>query len=132
MVDEAGFSDVTQHGGRVEGLEGEGLGADAAVCGPGRGVGGEGVIVLEDGADLGDAPRGGAEAGAAGVRVGEAVDAAPGVFGLVVRLAVGWAGVDTETGVGVEPAAEGGDDEVVTVVLAGDFGAKVAPVTPLF
>ena len=29
-------------------------------------------------------------------------------------------------GVGVEPPAEGGDDEVVAVVLAGQFGAEVA------
>jgi hypothetical protein len=57
----------------------------------GEGVWRGGVVVLEHGAHLGDAPAAGAEAGAAGVGVGEAVDAAPGVLGLVVGLAVGWA-----------------------------------------
>ena len=99
-VDVARLSDVAQHCGRVEGLEGEGFGADAAVGGSGGGVGGEGVVVLEDGADLDDAPGGGTEAGAAGVGVGQAVDAAPGVLGLVVGLVVRRAGYAAEAGGG--------------------------------
>ncbi len=125
-MDEAGLADVAEDGGGVEGGEGKGLGADAAMGGLGVGVGGEGVVVLERGAQFGDAPCEGAEAGAAGVGVGQAVDAAPGVLGLVVGLMVGGAGDDAEAGVGVEPAAEGGVDEAAAVVLAGDLGSEVA------
>ena len=82
--------------------------------------------MLEDGSEFGDAPGGGAESSAASVGVGKAVDAPPSVLGLVVGLAVRGAGLHAETWVGVEPAAEGGDDEVVTVVLPGDFGSEVA------
>ena len=82
--------------------------------------------VLEDGAHLGDAPAAWTEAGAAGVGVGEAVDASPGVLGPVVGLALGWAGHDAEAGMVVEPSAESAYDEVVAVVLPCDLGAEVA------
>jgi len=84
------------------------------------------VVVLEHGAHLGDAPAAGAQASASGVGVGEAVDAPPGVLGLVVGLAAGRAWDDADAGVVVQPAPEFVDDEVLAVVLAGDLGAKVA------
>ncbi len=92
----------------------------------GEGVWRGGVVVLEHGAHLGDAPAARAEAGPARVGVGESVDTAPGVFGAVVGLAVGRARDDAEAGVLVEPAAELGNDEVVAVVLAGNLGSEVA------
>ena len=125
-MDESGLTDVPEHGGGVEWGESEGLGTDAGVDGVGVSVCGDSVVVLEDGPYFGDAPGCGAEAGAARVGVGEAVDASPGILGFVVGLAMGGAGLDAEARVVVEPAAEGVDDEVVTVVLAGNFGSEVA------